>query len=119
MKQLIIRALLVLACSISGYFIVYYMAATSSYAYLQAIIGFIIGLVVALLVIRVEQDIRKQSLRIIAGGVIGMVVGLLIALILGFGLNMVIKITQNQQVVPVDISASDGYLRLSGSCSRF
>jgi uncharacterized protein YacL len=99
-KQLIIRALLVLACSISGYFIVYYMAATSSYAYLQAIIGFIIGLVVALLVIRVEQDIRKQSLRIIAGGVIGMVVGLLIALILGFGLNMVIKITQNQHVVP-------------------
>jgi uncharacterized protein YacL len=97
---LIIRALLVLACSISGYFIVYYMAATSSYAYLQAIIGFIIGLVVALLVIRVEKDIRKQSLRIIAGGVIGMVVGLLIALILGFGLNMVIKITQNQQVVP-------------------
>ena len=97
---MIIRALLVLACSISGYFIVYYMAATSSYAYLQAIIGFIIGLVVALLVIRVEQDIRKQSLRIIAGGVIGMVVGLLIALILGFGLNMVIKITQNQHVVP-------------------
>jgi uncharacterized protein YacL len=97
---LIIRALLVLACSISGYFIVYYMAATSSYAYLQAIIGFIIGLVVALLVIRVEKDIRKQSLRIIAGGVIGMVVGLLIALILGFGLNMVIKITQNQHVVP-------------------
>lgn len=97
---MIIRALLVLACSISGYFIVYYMAATSSYAYLQAIIGFIIGLVVALLVIRVEQDIRKQSLRIIAGGVIGMVIGLLIALILGFGLNMVIKITQNQHVVP-------------------
>lgn len=97
---MIIRALLVLACSISGYFIVYYMAATSSYAYLQAIIGFIIGLVVALLVIRVEQDIRKQSLRIIAGGVIGMVIGLLIALILGFGLNMVINITQNQHVVP-------------------
>jgi uncharacterized protein YacL len=99
-KQLIIRALLVLACSISGYFIAYYMTATSSYAYLQAIIGFIIGLVVALLVIRVEQDIRKQSLRIIAGGVIGMVVGLLIALILGFGLNMVIRFTQNQHVVP-------------------
>lgn len=94
---MIIRALLVLACSISGYFIVYYMR---SYSFLQAIIGFIIGLVVALLVIRVEQDIRKQSLRIIAGGVIGMVIGLLIALILGFGLNMVINITQNQHVVP-------------------
>ncbi|MEE9911596.1 MAG: TRAM domain-containing protein [Deltaproteobacteria bacterium] len=76
------------------------MAAASSYAYLQAIVGFIVGLIVALLVIRVEKDIRKLSLRIIAGGVIGMVIGLLIALILGFGLNMVIKITQNQLVVP-------------------
>ena len=97
---MIVRALLVLACSISGYFIVYYMTETSPYAYFQAIFGFIIGLLVALLVIRVEKDIRKLSLRIIAGGVIGMVIGLLIALILGFGLNMVIKITQNQQVVP-------------------
>ncbi|PKN19867.1 MAG: PIN domain nuclease [Deltaproteobacteria bacterium HGW-Deltaproteobacteria-6] len=98
---MIVRALLVLACSVSGYFIAYHMmATTSSYAVFQAIIGFIIGLVVALLVIKVEQDIRKLSLRVIAGGVVGMVVGLLIALILGFGLNMVIKITQNQQVVP-------------------
>ncbi len=96
---MIVRALLVLACSISGYFIAFYlMAATSAYAVFQAIIGFIIGLVVALLVIRVEKDIRKLSLRTIAGGVIGMVIGLLIALILGFGLNMVIKITQNQLV---------------------
>lgn len=97
---MIIRALLVLACSISGYFIAYYIAASSSYDYLKAIGGFIIGLVVALLVIRVEKDIRKLSLRIIAGGVIGIVIGLLIALILGFGLNMVVKITQNQQFVP-------------------
>ena len=97
---MIIRILLALACSVSGYFIVYYMAADSPYAYFQGIIGFIVGLIVALLVIRVEKDIRKLSLRIIAGGVIGMVIGLLIALILGFGLNMVIKITQNQHVVP-------------------
>jgi uncharacterized protein YacL len=100
-KRLIVRALLVLACSISGYFIAYYMmAAASSYAVFQAIIGFIIGFIVALLVIRVEKDIRKLSLRIIAVGVTGMVIGLMIALMLGFGLNMVIKITQNQHVVP-------------------
>lgn len=98
---MIVRALLVLACSISGYFIAYYMmAAASSYAVFQAIIGFIIGFIVALLVIRVEKDIRKLSLRIIAVGVTGIVIGLMIALMLGFGLNMVIKITQNQHVVP-------------------
>jgi len=67
---------------------------------IESIIGFIIGLLVALLVIKIEQDIRKLSLRIIIGGVVGMVIGLLIALIMGFGLNMVSKIRENQQVVP-------------------
>lgn len=98
---MIIRILLILACSISGYAIAYYMAApNSSYWIFESAIGFIIGLSVALLVIKIEKDIRKLSLRIIAGGVVGMIIGLLIALILGFGLNMVSKIRENQQIVP-------------------
>jgi uncharacterized protein YacL len=99
-KSLIIRALLVLACCVSGYFIAFYLAAPSSYDFLKAFVGFIIGLVVALLVIMVEKDIRKLSLKVIAGGVVGIVIGLVIALLLGFGLNMVVKIQQNQQFVP-------------------
>jgi uncharacterized protein YacL len=100
-KRLIIRILLILACSISGSAIVYYtVTPDSSYLIFESIIGFIIGLLVALLVIKLEKDIRKISLRIIVGGVVGMIIGLLIALILGFGLNMVSKIRENQQVVP-------------------
>jgi uncharacterized protein YacL len=99
-KWLIIRILLILACSISGCAIAYYSAGPNSYLIPEAIGGFIIGLLIALLVIKVEQDIRKLSLKIIAGGVVGMIIGLLIALILGFGLNMVSKIRENQQVVP-------------------
>ncbi len=95
-----IRIILILACSISGYFIAFYSAADSPYLYYESIAGFIIGLCVALLVIKVEKDIRKLSLKIILGGVSGMVVGLLIALILGYGLNMVSNIGENQQVVP-------------------
>lgn len=97
---MIIRIILILACSISGYFIAFYSAADSPYLYYESIAGFIIGLLVALLVIKIEKDIRKLSLKIILGGVSGMVVGLLIALILGYGLNMVSKIRENQQVVP-------------------
>ena len=97
---MIIRVILILACSISGYFIAYYSVADSPYLYFESIAGFIIGLLVALLVIKIEKDIRKLSLKIILGGVAGMIVGLLIALILGFGLNMVSKIRENQQVVP-------------------
>jgi uncharacterized protein YacL len=97
---LTIRIILILACSISGYFIAFYSAAESPYLYYESIAGFIIGLCTALLVIKVEKDIRKLSLKIILGGVSGMVVGLLIALILGYGLNMVSNIGENQQVVP-------------------
>ena len=69
---MIIRTLLILACSISGYAIAYYMAApNSSYLIFESIIGLIIGLSVALLVIKLEKDIRKLSLRIIIGGVVG------------------------------------------------
>jgi len=89
-----------MACSISGYFIVYYLVADSPYLYFESIAGFIIGLLVSLLVIKIEKDIRKLSLKIILGGVAGVIVGLLIALILGFGLNMVSKIRENQQVIP-------------------
>jgi len=99
-RRLIIRVILILACSISGYFIAYYSVADSPYLYFESIAGFIIGLLVALLVIKIEKDIRKLSLKIILGGVAGMIVGLLIALILGFGLNMVSKIRENQQVIP-------------------
>jgi len=95
---LIIRFLLILACSISGFFIAYYSVADSNIY--KSIPGFIIGLSCALLVIRVEKDIRKLSLKIIIGGVTGMIIGLLIALILGFGLNMVSKIRENQQIIP-------------------
>jgi uncharacterized protein YacL len=99
-KSLIVRALLVLACSISGSFIAFYLATPTSHVILKASVGFIIGLVVALLVIMVEKDIRKLSLRVIAGGVVGIVIGLVIAVLLAFGLNMVVRIQENQQFVP-------------------
>ena len=92
---MIIRIILILACAIA-----YYSAEPNSYLLLESIGGFIIGLLIALLVIKVEQDIRKLSLKIIAGGVIGIIIGLLIAFILGFGLNLVSKISDNQQTVP-------------------
>ena len=98
---MVIRILLVLACSISGAAIAYYTAdSKSSYLILQLIAGLIIGSFVAFLVIRLEKDLRKISLKIILGGVIGMIIGLLIALILGFGLNLVSKIRENQQILP-------------------
>ena len=99
---MIVRIILILACSISGYAIAYYTSASSSYLILESIGGFIIGLLLALLVIKIEMDIRKLSIKVIIGGVVGMIAGLVIALILGFsfGLNFVSKIKENEQAVP-------------------
>ena len=88
---MIIRIILIVACSISGYAIAYYTS-SDSLLILKSVAGFIIGLLIALTVIKIEQDIRKLSLKVIVGGVAGMIVGLLIALIFSFGLNFVSKI---------------------------
>ena len=90
--------ILIAACSISGFFIAYLTYPPSQWWAWP--VGFIIGLAIAFFVIKVEQDIRKVSLRIILGGVVGMIVGLIIAFLLAYGLNFVSNIKQNQEVVP-------------------
>ncbi len=112
---MIVRIILILACSISGYAILYYTSEFNSHLIFKSIGGFIIGLLIALSVIRIEKEIRKLSLKVIVGGVAGMIVGLLIALIFGFGLNFVSKIRENQQVIPwiyLLITGIFGYLGL-------
>jgi len=89
---LIVRILLVLACSLSGLFI-----AQGYFGFPIALIGFFIGFIIALFVIQVEESIRKVSLRVIFGGVAGMIVGLLIAVMLAYGMNFVSL--ERQQVV--------------------
>ena len=93
---MIVKAILILACSLSGYAIAYH-----SYSlWWQWSVGLILGLLMALFVIRIEQAIRKISLRVILGGVVGMIVGLLIAFLLAYGLSFVSNIMEKRQVVP-------------------
>jgi uncharacterized protein YacL len=80
---LLVRSLLILVCSVSGYFIA--LKYLSSYYY--SIIGLLLGFTAAFIVIQVEQIIRRFSLRIILGGVIGTIIGLLIAILLSYGLR--------------------------------
>ena len=93
---MIVKAILILACSLSGYAIAYH-----SYSlWWQWSVGLILGLLMALFVIRIEQAVRKISLRVILGGVVGMIVGLLIAFLLAYGLSFVSNIMEKRQVVP-------------------
>ena len=95
---MVVRIILIAACSISGFFIAYLTYPTSQWWTWP--VGFILGLLIALFVIRIEQDIRKISLRVILGGVAGMMIGLLIAFLLAYGLNFVSAIRENQTILP-------------------
>ncbi|MCX7635211.1 MAG: PIN domain-containing protein [Syntrophales bacterium] len=100
---MIVRTILILACSISGFFIAYFSFPTSqfpSWEWWARPAGLVLGLLIALFVIKLEQDIRKLTLRVILGGVGGMILGLLIAFFLAYGLNFVSKIKENQEIVP-------------------
>jgi len=94
---LIVKILLMAACSISGYFI----GRAFTYDELPlALIGLFLGLLIAIFVIRAEQAIRKVSLRVIFGGVMGMIIGLFITFFLAYGLNFIGVTWEKQQIAP-------------------
>ncbi len=93
---MIVRVLLILACSASGYSIAYH----SYDQWWARVIGLLLGLLIALYVIKIEKTIRKVSLRVILGGAVGMIIGLLIAFLFAYGLRFVSDIMEKRQVVP-------------------
>jgi len=95
---LILKLFLTVICSISGFFVAY--LSYNAEQWWTWIVGLVSGFVVALLVIKLEQELRKMSVRTIVGGVIGCVIGLVIAFMLAYGLNFVSKIRENQAIVP-------------------
>jgi len=94
---MIIKILLMAACSISGYFI---GSAFTYHEFPLALIGLFLGLLIAISVIRAEQAIRKISLRVIFGGVVGTIIGLFITFFLAYGLTFVGVTLEKQQVAP-------------------
>ena len=93
---MIVRVLLILACSASGYSIAYH----TYDQWWARVVGLLLGLLIALYVIKIEKTIRKVSLRVILGGVVGMIIGLLIAFLFAYGLRFVSDIMEKRQVVP-------------------
>lgn len=108
MIQLIIRFLLILVCSVSGFFI-----ARGHYGFPQSLIGLLFGFIVSIIVIQIEQVIRKVSIRSIAGGVVGTIIGLSIASLIAYSLRF--WANQAQEIVTwiyVALTCILGYLGL-------
>jgi uncharacterized protein YacL len=111
MFQFIIRLLLVVACSVSGYFIT-----LEYYEFPYSLVGLVVGFFVAFSVIQIERSIRNVSLRVISGGVIGTIIGFFIAVIFVFGLRY-IPGWEKQRLIPweyiyIILSLVLGYLGL-------
>ncbi len=109
MTQLLIRFILIIACSLSGYFIAFKYT-----NFPVSLLGLLSGFLVAIFVIQLEQAIRKVTLRVIFGGVIGTIIGLVIAFLFAYGLSFV-SILEKQDIAPwiyVLLTCILGYLGL-------
>jgi len=89
-----IRFLLIVGCSIGGYFI-----ALQYNKFPFSLIGLLAGFFLSIFVIKLEQTIKKLSLRVIAGGVIGTFLGLLIAFLFTYGLKFMPGL-ETQEIIP-------------------
>jgi len=97
---LIIKILLFLICSLSGFFIAYLGFSDASFVYIISSIGFVIGASLSFFVIFLEKELRKLPAPRIVGGVLGLMLGLLISLMIAFGLNLASGFRNFQPVLP-------------------
>lgn len=107
---LLMRALLVIFASSSGYLITLHLVENRNLAY----IGLISGLLIAFSAIRFEQRVKKTPLKIVIGGATGLITGLIVANLLTYPL--VLNFLNNKYIEIVAYLLTNtviGYLGLS------
>jgi uncharacterized protein YacL len=109
--QTILRLLLVLACSVSGYLLASHLPITHTLGIWVKWIGALAGFIFALLALSLEKIIKKAPLKVIFGGTFGLFLGLVIAQLLGYAFsglqNSTIRIS-----ISVILSCVFGYIGL-------
>jgi len=85
--QTILRLLLVLACSVSGYLLASHLPITHTLGIWVKWIGALAGFIFALLALSIEKIIKKAPLKVIFGGTFGLFLGLVIAQLLGYAFS--------------------------------
>ncbi len=89
MAKNVLRFLLILICSVSGFFVFQQMPQAGEHRWLPWL-GSLVGASVAGLAILIERLVRRVPLKLIIGGTLGLFVGLVLARLLSFvfeGLN--------------------------------
>jgi uncharacterized protein YacL len=109
--QTILRLLLVVACSVSGYLLASHLPVADTLGVWIKWVGALTGFIFALLALSIEKIIKKAPLKVIFGGTFGLLLGLLIAQLLGYAFsglqNSAIRIS-----ISVILSCIFGYIGL-------
>lgn len=109
--QTILRLLLVVACSVSGYLLASHLPITHTLGIWIKWVGALAGFIFALLALSIEKIIKKAPLKVIFGGTFGLFLGLVIAQLLGYAFsglqNSAIRIS-----ISVILSCVFGYIGL-------
>lgn len=109
--QTILRLLLVVACSVSGYLLASHLPITHTLGIWIKWVGALAGFIFALLALSIEKIIKKAPLKVIFGGTFGLFLGLVIAQLLGYAFsglqNSAIRIS-----ISVILSCVFGYMGL-------
>jgi uncharacterized protein YacL len=107
----ILRLLLVVACSVSGYLLASHLPITHTLGIWIKWVGALAGFIFALLALSIEKIIKKAPLKVIFGGTFGLFLGLVIAQLLGYAFsglqNSAIRIS-----ISVILSCVFGYIGL-------
>jgi len=109
--QTILRLLLVVACSVSGYLLASHLPITHTLGIWIKWVGALVGFIFALLALSIEKIIKKAPLKVIFGGTFGLFLGLIIAQLLGYAFSGL----QNSAVrisISVILSCVFGYMGL-------
>jgi uncharacterized protein YacL len=109
--QTVLRLLLVLACSVSGYLLASHLPISHTLGIWIKWIGALAGFIFALLALSIEKIIKKAPLKVIFGATLGLFLGLIIAQLLGYAFsglqNSAIRIS-----ISVILSCVFGYIGL-------
>lgn len=105
---LVMRSLLVLFASASGYFIVYEIAGNN-----LAFIGLVSGLLISVLALIFEDRVKRTPLRIVIGGAIGLIIGLIVANLLTYPVMLNFKSRYIELAVYLLTNIIIGYIGLS------
>lgn len=105
---LVMRSLLVLFASVSGYFIVYEIAGTS-----LAFVGLISGFLISILALIFEDRVKRTPLRIVIGGAVGLIIGLIVANLLTYPIMLNFKSRYVELAAYLITNIIIGYIGLS------